>query len=257
MDDGLFKQIEKHADSENVKSGLSYSDLIGKQFVLGQTRYVCRWGTLSDGHEKITDSQRYRQALKEAYGISKNIKLNKILAMKAEADRLEAQDNLDKLLGKWKKPTESEILRAKAYVQEAEEKLNTALDNITDQLRMLDEYEKVRRELEPEVLSKYPGGIEQSEKDDWSAVLEYRTKVAKVNRDTMPHYVPMDPVSKAEFGVQTKNPELTAWLEVSEKKVINELCGGNVKVALDMHREYVKNLEQKQMQGSNKENLGG
>lgn len=241
MDEKPFNSIVSLSESENVKRGLGYSDLIGERFFLGQSRYACRWGTLSDGHEKITNSQRYKQALKEAHGLAKNIKLNKVQAMKAEADRLEAVEKL-RVLPENASP--AQLLRANAEIEEATEKLNSALDTIKDQMRMLDEYEKIRQELEPEFLAKYKNA-EESEADDWKATAEYRIKMGRPNRDLFPHYIPLDPFTKAELGVETNSKDLTAWLEVSEKKAIQDIAGGDLVKALEMRRQYVKSIDQK------------
>lgn len=181
-------------DDERVKAGLSLNKDLGKTFTLGQTRYVWRHGTLSDGHEHLGPF-RYFQANREIYHISNNIEDQRFLAMEARADLIDAESELERA------QSESEKLRAGAKVGKARARLRRALDSVQDALRGLDECMKVKQELEPEVMAKYPGGIEDAEPEHWKAVFEYRAhKQLHTNTFQPVDSIPLEPKLKAALG---------------------------------------------------------
>lgn len=232
-------KIRQIAESEEVKTGINFRELINKELMLGQSRHVCRYGTLSDGHDKITDSQRYYQSIKEMYGISNEMNLNLGRAMEAQADALEAQDALKKA------PTEWEILRAKAKKLNAETRLDNLYVTLQDQSRMLDEYNKVRIELQSQVQAKYPEGIEQAEQDNWQAIGEYWAFKKQVGANPNPlTHLPLDAKSKARLGVETKNPELVGWFLSQNSEEIKTKYKGNV----DQYLVDKLNLDPRQLE---------
>lgn len=227
-------KIKNIAESENVKTGISFKELIGKELMLGQSRYVCRYGTLSDGHDKITDSQRYYQSIKEMYGIANEMNLNFARAMDVQADLLEAEES--------ETITESEKLRRGAKIFRSTTQLEGLYITLQDQSRMLDEYNKVRLELQDKVRSQYPEGIEQAEKDNWQAVGEYWAFKKQVGANSNPlTHLPLDPISKAKLGMETRTPELMAWLVAQNKEEIARDYLGNIdrfleeKTCIKMH----------------------
>src|SRR5882672_8198100 len=91
--DPYSKILELSSDSK-IELAQSFKDKLHTHLVLGQTRHVCRYGTLSDGHEKITPSQRYYQSIKEMYYLSSNMRNQKAMAMVAQADLMDAEAEL-------------------------------------------------------------------------------------------------------------------------------------------------------------------
>lgn len=191
-----LNKITKVVDSEEVQYGLNLHKDLHKKLCLGQTRWVCRYGTLSDGHEMITDAQRYFSAIKQIYYLALNIQSEKASAMEAEADWLDAQKLKEIAV------TEADLLRAQAKALKAETRLTSCMVTVEDQLRQIDEFNKVRKELEPIVNEKYPEGIEQSEEDSWSAVFKYRT--LKSGNDRFDN-VPLPPELKLKLGIEFKD----------------------------------------------------
>lgn len=219
-------KIKQIAESETVKTGVSFKELVGKELMLGQSRYVCRYGTLSDGHDKVTDSQRYYQAIKEMYGIANEMNNNLALAMEAQADLLDAQELND--------GNASDALRKKAKIFRAETRLEGIYITLQDQARMVDEYNKVRLELQDKVRTKYPEGIEQAEPDNWKAVGEYWAFKKQVGANSNPlTHLPLDPKTKAQLGADTNMPELMAWYLVQNADDIGGKYGGNVKAFIE------------------------
>jgi hypothetical protein len=219
MFDKDYEKVLELVDSEQVELATSFKSLLHKELVLGQTRWVCRYGTLSDGHEKITDAHRYYQAIKEMYALSGSIRLQKASAMLAQADLLDAQE-LEAQATK-----ASDKLRAQGKALQAQEQMLTALVTIEDQLRMLDEYDKVRLELKPIVQAQYPQGIEQAERDNWLAVAEYRMLKQQVpgNAPERLDNVPLDPLTKAQYGLHAGRMDAIAPLLVGKKELVAQL----------------------------------
>jgi hypothetical protein len=202
---GDFEKVLKLANDEKVIFGCNLKDLLHKKLTLGQTRYVCRYGTLSEGHEKITDSQRYFQAIKEMWYLANNMQTQKAHAMVAQADLMDAEEAVA-TLSKDGKP--SDLIRAESALLMAQTKLTNALVTIEDQTRCLDEYNKIRLELEPIVEAQYPEGIEQAEHDNWRAVAQYRlTKNPMSQLDN----IPLPALEKAQFGELYGRPDAAAW----------------------------------------------
>jgi len=200
----FLEKIERLTNNEDIKLAGELRDLLNTELVLTQTRYVCRYGTLSDGHEKITDAQRYYQAIRELYNIRGSIMSNKALALEAQADLLDAREMPN--------TTEAEKLRKKAAILKADEELLRLLVTIEDLTRMLDEYNKVRLELMPIVRAKYPNGIEEAEPDNWEAVYNYRMIREKNPRLAAERVdnVPLPPDKKAELGFKSQRIDALA-----------------------------------------------
>ena len=194
-----------------VELGSGYSKLLDTWLQLGMSRYVCRNGTLSDSQEVILPVKRYTQAIKEMYYLASNIKAQKALAMEAQADLMDANEELKMAVGN------SDRLRAEAKKIKAESKLESALVTIQDQMRMLDEFNKVREELEPEVTSKY-SCIEDAEKDHWESVAKYRHLKKQMGYSENLTHVPLDMDSKATLGLELQSPDLMAWAIVADQK---------------------------------------
>jgi hypothetical protein len=228
----MIDKILSLANSESVRLGESFKELLNKELCLGMTRYVCRFGTLSDGHEKITNAQRYYQAIREMWNYANSIAETKCVALEAQADLLDAKEMSVAA------ETESQSLRALVAVTRAERKLTSALVMIEDQMRCLDEFNKVRLELKDEIQTKYPNGIEQSEHDNWVAVAEYRAKNRSISHNQNLTHVPLDPITKAEIGLQLDAPEMTAWLSGLEKDAIQQLSGGNLSKFIAIAKQH-------------------
>lgn len=207
-----FKKILSLSADDKITLGDGFKDLLHTHLVLGQTRWVCRYGTLSDGHEKITPSQRYYQSIKEMYFLAQNIKNTKAQALIAQADHMDAKASLE-LSAK-----ESDKLRAEASMMTAENRLMGCLVTIEDQLRMMDEYNKIRLELKPQVESQYPEGIEQAEKDNWLAVYKYRMYKSQTPglAKELTSNIPLPQVLKAEIGSKWGRFDSVAPLVVTE-----------------------------------------
>lgn len=208
----LFRKVIDISNDEKVTLGSSFKELLHKKLVLGQTRYVCRNGTLSDGHEKLTPALRYYQSIKEMYCLASNIRNMKADAMIAQADIIDAQEKESSAI------TESDKLRQKGLGLKAQERLLTCLVTVEDQMRMLDEYNKVRLELEPIVDKQYPEGIEQAEQDNWEAVFKFRAMVGgNLN------HVPLEMHHKAKVSAQVRRQEGMAWLYLNNKSEAESL----------------------------------
>jgi len=206
----IFKRIDEIASSEEVRLAGELKELLHKELVLGQTRYVCRHGTLSDGHEKVTDAQRYYQSIREIYTIRSSMINTKARAMETQADLLDAKELPEE--------TPSQKLRKKAAILSAEEALLSHLITVEDQARMIDEYNKVRLELMDKVRAKYPEGIEQAEADNWEAVFRYRMikgKSPMVAPERVDN-VPLSPEHKARLGIEFQRVDAVAPKLVKE-----------------------------------------
>lgn len=207
-----FDKILQIANSDVVNKGIDLPKVyLHKWLVLGQTEHVCKYGTLSDGHEKITASQRYAQALKEWYYLSVNIRSQRSIAKRAQADLLDAQDELKQA------ETAQDILRAEADLDDAQTRLLSSLVSIEDQMRMVRVYEAEAKSLSGLVEGQYPEGIEQAEEDNWKAVLEYRMMKERVQgmaRESTSN-IPLSPQTKAELGYKHGRLDAVAPLAIS------------------------------------------
>lgn len=207
-----YEKILKLSEDNKVELADSFKDLLHTHIVLGQTRWVCRYGTLSDGHEKVTEAQRYYAAHREMFKLRSSIMTTKANAMEIQADLLDAQAELEIA------STQAQKLRANAKILKAKELLASALITIEDQLRMLDEYNKVRLELKDFVESKYPLGIEQAEKDNWNAVYEYRMIKQLQGIPQQTDNIPLPPEMKAELGSKYMRIDSIAPLMIKNNK---------------------------------------
>ncbi len=237
--------VQKLAGSEVVKLSLEFEKDLHKRLVLGQTRYMCRWGTLSDGHEKITDAQRYYQAIREMYYLAGNIVDQQAEAKLAEADVLEHEQLANSLHA-----MEHVKLRAQGMLERAKLRLTRARITIQDQLRMLDEYNRVYKELKPVVEAKYPEGIEQAEADNWSAVARYRAAIEEsTGQRQMLRHIPLDPKTKARLGIETDKPELVAWLATREMDALKQLASEAPVVPGTQNAPSLKSLVRQLVEG--------
>lgn len=223
-----FTKILKLANDEKVELAESFKETLGKELVLGMTRYVCRYGTLSDGHEKITDAQRYYQAIKEMWSIQEGVNMAKANAMFAEADLRDAQVELKKAKKK------SDKLRAEAKILISQQRLLSLLVSVEDSVRQLDEFNKVRLELMPIVRAQYPKGIEQAEPDNWKAVAEYRMlkqQVPGVAPERLDN-IPMPPEEKSKLGLAYHRMDAIAPNVIRNKELIQTDYNGNADLFL-------------------------
>ena len=62
-----FEKILEMAEDERIKLAEGFKGLLHTELMFGQSMYLCRYGTLSDGHEKFTDAQKYYQAIREMW----------------------------------------------------------------------------------------------------------------------------------------------------------------------------------------------
>lgn len=233
----IFKEIEKLTDSDTVELAQSFKDEINKKLVLGHSRHVVRYGVLSDGHECITDAQKYFQAIREMWGYSNSIKQEKVRAMRAHADLIDAQE------AQKKAKKRSEKIRAEADLLEAHTALTNALVYINDLSRQLDEFNKVRQELEASVMAKYPGGVEQAELDNWKAVYDYRMiKDRASGHSERVDNIPLPAEVKAELGYYTGRFDAIAPLNVADKSKANKIA---LAVDKEIARRKQKALPQK------------
>lgn len=219
----MIKEYEKLLEIVNspaIELAQGFKDLMHKKLQLGQSRYVCRHGTLSEGHDKLLDSQRYFQAIRESWYLSLNIILQKAVAMEAYADLLEQEGIVPQ--------TKPEELRKEAKILKAKQLLLSALTTVEDQSRQLDEYLKIEAELRDQVDAKYPGGIEDAEKDHWEAIAKYRTTNRALGIPEMVKNIPMSAEDKARIGFQSGNFDMTTWYLLKNEKQLLE-SGGDVK----------------------------
>jgi hypothetical protein len=174
MEDKFKKLFEVTSDTK-ISLSEDLKQLLNKELCLGMTRWVCRHGTLGDGFEKLTSAQKYYQSLKETYTRAVELRRTRAKVKEAYADFLEASKS--KLAAE---ESGDEILkiRSEAKLELAEITAGDLLVHAEDTLRQLDEFNKIRLELQDSVRAEYPNGIEQAEPDNWRAVLEYRAAKA-------------------------------------------------------------------------------
>jgi len=232
-----FEEIIELAGSEVVQLSESFKDDVNKSLCLGMTRYVCRYGTLGDGHEHITPAQRFFQAKKEMWYRGVNIRQSEIDAKKAQADYLDGKGDLihaemdhqelnpskDKeVQGLYK---DAKILKAQAKVEQGKLNLQVSLVNAHDSHRQLDEFHRVYKELKPLVEKRYPEGIEQAEPDNWKAVLNYRMHKSLIpgQNNERTDNIPLPPEEKAVLGVKYNRPEMVAPLKVENDWMTGKL----------------------------------
>lgn len=204
-----YKELLSLTEDEVLKFGEKLSELLGKEYTLGMTDYVCVNGTLSDGHEHLTVADIYPQCLKEIhtrYYAMLDLKSN---AMDAQADLLEAQALLDAA------DTDAKTLRAEAQKTRAISRLRHSLDSGRDTLRQLKAFNKVRLELEPKFRELYPEGIEQAEPDHWKSLTEYKSRKRKLGYAEHMTHLPLSKEDKDKLGNELGDPDLKLWNEIS------------------------------------------
>lgn len=224
-----YAKLLEITEDGKVELGLRFKDLLHTHLVFGQTRYVCRNGTLSDGHEKVTDAQKYYAAIKEIFLLSQNVRSTRSQAKIAQAELIEAEMQYEKVT----KPNpvrflsylfnprlkKADLLKAEARLEIVNEKLLNFLTQAEDQMRMIDEYHKIRMELHDKVEAKYPGGIEEAEQDNWEAVYKYRMmkEMAGIRTERTDN-IPLPPEDKARLGLQYKRMDSIAPLAIANDK---------------------------------------
>lgn len=215
MSDIYDKLLEK-TNSETVQLAGSFKELIGKELVLGQTRYQCRYGTLSDGHEKLTDSQRYYQAIREMHYIASNMRTVRAQVMICQGNIMGYEKSLEVARREKDLPN---ILRNEGLLLLEKEKQLQFLITVEDQTRMIDEYNNIRLELQDKVRATYPLGIEQAEEDHGKAIFEYRA----MKGDQRVANIPLPPEVKAQLGIKFSNVEAMAPLALTDNKKFEQL----------------------------------
>lgn len=219
-----YNKLLELTDSKTVELGSSFKNLLGTWLQLGMSNYVVRNGTLSEGFEKLLPAQIYAQAIKEMYNLSNNIRSMKATAMEAQADLMDAEYEIEHKSFDY---NPQDKMRAEVKVMRAKDKLVNALVTVEDQVRQLKEFDKVRQELEPEVLSKYKC-IEDAEPENWEAVLKYRIAKNRIKDTQFVCHVPMPKDEKAKVAIKYDAPEAATWVLVADEKEINENFGGNI-----------------------------
>lgn len=215
-----FQQILKLTQDETVELAEGFRELVNKELFLGQTRYVCRYGTLSPGHMHISDADRYYQAIREMYNIGLAVKAQEADAMDAEADLIDAKDGLHLA------QTRPEKLRAEARFMKAQMRMTSCLVSVQDQLRQLDEYNKIRLELQDQVRAQYPEGKEQAEADSWKKKYKFQAALRQSGQNTIPmHHLPLPKEDHARLGVETGCFETTAWEVMENEDQVKRLGG--------------------------------
>lgn len=187
-----FKKLFEITGDSKVALADELKNLLHTELCMGMTRFVCRHGTLGDGFEKLTDSQKYYQAVKETYVRACELRRAKANAKKAYADYLEAKAEVANADNEIKK------LRAESKLELAELSAMEQLVHAEDTLRQLDEFNKVRLELQESVRAQYPAGIEQAEPDNWKAVMQYRLNNVPATLSSIP--LPLE--QKQKIGLE-------------------------------------------------------
>lgn len=215
-----FDKIIQLTSSKEIQDGADLPKVyLHKWLCLGQTEYVCANGTLGDGFEKLTDSQKYAQAIKELYSVSVSIKSNQAQAKRAKADLIDAVDLIESAT------KSSDKLRAEASKEEAETRLYTLLVSIEDQMRQAKVYHRCISVLGPSVEAQYPGGIEQAEPDNWATVFQYRMQKGRVPGLATPQIdnIPLDTATKAALGYQYGRLDAIAPLAIANPRDCHKL----------------------------------
>lgn len=236
-----YEKLLELTECDEPKLTAEFRALLHKELALGMTRFVCRHGTLSEGFDKVTPSQKYYQAVKEAYGRSNELRRIRANAKKAQADLIDAQEELNFA------DTEAKQLRAEAAVELAQLSLFELLVTAEDTARQLDEFNKIRLELQDQVRAQYPEGIEQAEPDNWKVVAELRSLKAQSlgTREDLT-VIPLPSAEKAKFGLQIGHPEMAVSYTLENKEEISSLYQGNVQRFLEKKTGFnLQGLERK------------
>jgi hypothetical protein len=196
---------------------------MNKELCLGMTRFVCRYGTLSEAFDKLTPSQKYYQAVKETYLRANELKRLEANAKNAQADYLEAVESYKQCTTDWAQ------LRCKAKIELAELQMFELLVSVEDTWRQFDEFNKVRMELKEQVHTQYPEGIEQAELDNWKSVAEFKaTKQLASGRFEDFTQIPLPPMEKAKISLENGHNEGAVAFVMENKHLINEKFQGDV-----------------------------
>lgn len=192
-----FKRIFEITSDQKIGLADELKQLLHTELCMGMTRFVCRYGTLGDGFEKLTDAQKYYQAVKEVYVRSCELKRSRANAKRAYAEYIEAKAELAQA------DNEIKRLKAESKVELAELSALELLVHAEDTLRQMDEFNKVRLELQDSVRAQYPEGIEQAEPDSWKAVMEYRlSKLGMPGENYNFSSIPLPLEEKQKIGLE-------------------------------------------------------
>lgn len=237
-----YDKVLALTDSEIVKLGQAIKDEVNTELYLGMSDFVIEHGCLSEGHEKLTDSQRYYQAKREMYMIASNIATTRANAMEAQADLLDAEESLKEVT------TYSQELRAEAKVLKAKQQITNCLVNVEDQMRQLRKFDSIRASLQDGVRAKYKN-IEEAERDNWEAVLKYRMlRNTIAGKNEYINHVPYPKEEKASLGVEYGNREALVWLAITDEEKINRLHNGDIVKYLNSKDGNVRFMEDKKWQ---------
>ena len=218
----LYSKILKISE-DSVELNSEVKELLHKELCLGMTNYVVNNGTLADGCDNITDSQKYYTSIKMCYTLSSAMKTNKFLVMEAYADFLQAKEDQE-LAQK-----EHEKIRAEARLLRAISTMENLLVNVEDQKRQLDAFNKARLSLKDSVRAQYPEGIEQAEPDNWMAVARYKHLRKKMGKNEVLHHIPLPIDIKAKLGIELEEPEFMAWKIIADQKGMASLIEKHAK----------------------------
>lgn len=221
-----YDRILELANDNTLKLSSEIKELLGTELYLGMSNYVCKNGTLSEGFEKITDAQRYYQAVKECYTYGDSISETKATAMKAQAN-VQFYTLMNKLFG-WLPIVK---LYTMSNLMTSTQRLKSLLVTIEDQLRIFKAFNEVREELLPSVRAKYKT-LEEAEPDNWEAVLKYRIVRQKLGKQEFINHVPIEMNKKAELGIKYGCTEALLWLSIDKEEEINKF-GGDIAKYLD------------------------
>lgn len=207
----LLEILKLTEDKKTV--GEELRELLRKDFVLGMTKWVCRYGTLGEGHEKeFSVGLIYPQACREAYSRAYEASRQGAMAKKAQARLMAAEHK------RFVATNDFEALDAEADMELATIDLKQALDGAKDLVAQLDEFNAIRKELEPKFRELYPEGIEQAEKDNWETITKYKIFTGQ---DTKA--MPLSLERKAELGVEYNIPGMMAGLAIKNMELAMEL----------------------------------
>jgi hypothetical protein len=233
-----LEQVEQISASDLVTSSAEFANKhINKWLHIHQTKYVTLYGTLSDGHGRITAAQIYSGALREAYSTAQSIETCAINAKRAYAKMLKAQDQINKAENEWDK------IQAECDLLEAEKAMEGQRLNAESLKYMLEAHTEVINKLGPSVTAQY-SSFEASEKDNWMQTAKYWNDEKKSGYIKQMQSLPLDPMSKAKLGIETHNPEMTLWLKHSDPR-FNSIAEGsaeNLVKLIDNHANG--NIEQ-------------
>lgn len=219
---GEYDKILTLTQDQQIELAQHFREELHKELVIGQTRFMCRYGTLSDGHDSgITEAQRYYSAKRCAWQLSNEMMRTRSKAKEAQADLLDAKEELAAAV------KESQTLRAQSKIELTTQRIGEMLVGLEDSLRQLDEYHRVIKELQPMVRAKYPEGIEQAELDNWTAVAEYKALKRQMGSHEQMTYIPLPPEAKARIGIENGAPDMTAWYLIQHKDEVKEKYNGN------------------------------